>query len=203
MLNAGDALRGQIATITDGSASGAQLRAALAALATEIDSKLPITKLALSADSALLDGAGGVETIFTSPGDIASVAMNKVGRRIKFRARIELVTQTGTDTWTFRVRIGGVAGAIVAAFTAFDAAANDVYIIEGEMMIRAVGASGSFDAAASLIDYVNGTATERVAVNGTTIDTTADGAFVVTAECSTTNDNDITLTECNVEVWDA
>lgn len=89
-----------------------------------------------------------------------------------------------TDTFRFRLRIGGVAGAVIADSGAVDLANNDVCTLLGRLQIRTDGASGTMVGAGQGV--IQATAF-NTALGSTAIDTTADTTIVLTGTVSTTS----------------
>lgn len=170
---------------------------------------------ALDAASANLDvieaewfdqgGAGGVAMSYASAADSSTLTNSttetilntatvvqagtlKVGSRIKFRGAIKVPSTNSTDTLTARIRMGGIAGTAVAATAAVNATNSDIVYIEGEMVVRTIGASGT---AVFIGIYINGVPGTAVATPLTTteftVDTTADQTFTLTAQWSVAN----------------
>lgn len=113
----------------------------------------------------------------------------KVGDKIRIRARVSAPTTNSTDTLTLKLKIGST---VVVATGAVDVADGDAGIIDAELTIRTIGASGTFVASGHWVLGVPGTATVRGAVLASTvIDTTADQAVTVTATWSVASASNI------------
>lgn len=105
----------------------------------------------------------------------------KQGRIIDFFAAAIATATNGTDTFRYRVRLGGVAGAVVADTGAIDLANNDVGVIAGQVVIREDGAAGSIVGAAH---GVLKTTAFNSLLDATAVDTTAALALVLTCQQS-------------------
>lgn len=97
---------------------------------------------------------------------------------------------TGTPTLTIRVRLGGVAGSVIAAFTAVttsSAISGRGWRVDGTLHSVTTGASGTWSGAATLAHHLNNTVGQlqtELTDAAVTRDTTADQALVVTAQWS-------------------
>jgi hypothetical protein len=82
-------------------------------------------------------------TTETSFGKTFTIPANQlqVGSVIKYRTQGIATATNSTDTLTIKVYVGGVE---VASTGAVDVANNDIWVIDGEVTIRTVGASGTF-----------------------------------------------------------
>ena len=83
----------------------------------------------------------------------------------------------GTDTFRYRVRLGGVAGSVVADSGAIDLANNDVLVAQGQIVIREDGAAGSIVGASQ---GVLKTTAFNTLLDATATDTTAALSLVLT-----------------------
>lgn len=101
----------------------------------------------------------------------------KQGRIIDFLAAFIATSTNGTDTFRYRVRLGGVAGSVVGDSTAIDLANNDTGVINGQIVVREDGASGSVVGAAL---SVLKTTAAQVLLDATAVDTTAALTLVLT-----------------------
>lgn len=100
-------------------------------------------------------------------------------RIIDFMAALVATATNSTDTFRFRVRLGGVAGTVVGDTTAIDLANNDAGVIMGQVVIREDGAAGTFVAGSQSILK---TTANPIVVQSTAIDTTTAKTLVVTIE---------------------
>jgi predicted RecA/RadA family phage recombinase len=101
----------------------------------------------------------------------------KQGRIIDYFAAAIATATNGTDTFRYRVRLGGVAGSVVADTGAIDLANNDVGVIAGQVVVREDGASGSIVGAAHGMLKTTGFNT---LLDATSVDTTAALTLVLT-----------------------
>jgi predicted RecA/RadA family phage recombinase len=101
----------------------------------------------------------------------------KQGRIIDYFAATIATSTNGTDTFRYRVRLGGVAGSVVADTGAIDLANNDIAVIAGQVVVREDGASGSIVAAAHGMLKTTGFNT---LLDATAVDTTAALTLVLT-----------------------
>jgi hypothetical protein len=121
----------------------------------------------------------------------------KAGDRIKFRAQVFVTAADASDTLTVRAKIGSTT---IASTGALDATANDVAYIEGEVVIRTSGASGTLVASGVAMIGVEGTATAKpFKLASTAIDTTAAQAFKCTGQWSDATGNSCRLDTFTVE----
>ncbi|MEV6565854.1 right-handed parallel beta-helix repeat-containing protein [Streptomyces kronopolitis] len=97
---------------------------------------------------------------------------------------------TGTPTLTVRVRLGGLGGAVVAAFTAITTASgitNRGWAVNGSLHAVAPGASGTWVGSAQLLHRLagaTGQTLQEVTDGAITRDSTVDQALVVTGQWS-------------------
>lgn len=111
------------------------------------------------------------------------------GTAYRFDAHGQAST-TGTPTLTIRVRLGGVAGAVVAAFSAVttsSAIANRGWHVSGVLHAVAPSATGTWTGRASLVHHLNNVVGQALQdlTDGTIVrDSTVDQALVVTAQWS-------------------
>ena len=169
--------------------------AAIAALST------PALRIVLGADSTLTADAIGAatEAIHTA----LALAGLTARASVKFFARLIVLSDNAADTWTVRLRLGGLGGALIGDLGALNIAANQMITLEGSIQIRTTGAGGTFDAHVRLWDPV-AAEMQQDSVIGGAVNTTAAVSLVVTGECSSANaDNQVSLREFWAEVWDA
>lgn len=103
-----------------------------------------------------------------------------------------------TDTLNIKLKIGST---IIVASGALDVANDDMVYFEATLVVRTIGASGTFVATGTVTIGTAGTATVKsFYVASTTIDTTATQAITVTATWSVANSgNSVRLDILNVE----
>ena len=125
------------------------------------------------------DGTAVTNTVTETVMATFSIPANSLvqGRVIEFLAAFIATATNSTDTFRFRVRIGGVAGSVVGDTTAIDLANNDTGVISGQIVIREDGASGSI-VGASLATLK--TTAAQTLLDATTLDTTAATTLVLT-----------------------
>lgn len=141
----------------------------------------------IAASSAIT--ASSTETLFDTNYSIPANSLVP-GQRIKVKWQGICTATNSTDTFTGRVRIGGVAGTALFTHTAQDVANNDVFLGEYELIIRTIGASGTVVGWGwgKNIAAAEGTITVRDDIlASTTIDTTAAQVVGVTGQWSSTN----------------
>ena len=146
--------------------------------------------------------ASTTETIFSTGALSIPANSLRVGDVIRIRARGVVTNQNSTDTLTVRVRLGGVAGTAVFASAATDPATNDLFYIDGDIVVRAIGSSGEIVAGGVVGIGVPGTGTTRVAgLTSTTVSTAASLDFSITAQWSVNNaSNVVSLSMANWEI---
>lgn len=152
-------------------------------------------KTVIVADSSAVSNTV-TETVVATASFPASAL--KQGNVIAFLAALIATATNSTDTFRGRVRLGGVAGTVVADTGAIDLADNDVGVLRGEITIREDGASGTFVAASQ---SVLKTTAKPIVVQSTAIDTTAAITLVLTIEESVASaSNSAKATQFNVNV---
>lgn len=98
----------------------------------------------------------------------------KVGDVIRVKAQAIATVTNSTDTLTLVLYIGGLTGTAIITTGAVDVANGDIGYIEADIVIRTVGASGTFVATGTQALGVPGTVTAKPWLKAsTTIDTTA------------------------------
>jgi len=126
-----------------------------------------------------------------------------VGSVIRIRAWATLLDAAGVSTVTFRLRLGGIAGPLLAETAAVDGATGDVFMIDCFATIRSIGAAGTVVASAFTTTGTPGGTTAHEAyvlqLGGATIDTTAAILVNATAEFSAAN-SDLRLDQLIVDV---
>lgn len=165
----------------------------------------PLKRLSIAADSTLTADVIGAatETAHTAI-TLPYLFLNKTRRVVKFRGRLHVIAANAADTWTFRVRLGGLTGAVLVASAAIDIVTNDVFEVSGTIELRTLGASGTFDSVVTFLDIVNDAADVDTVVLAGTIVTTADVSLVVTGTCSSNNaGNQVSLRNFSAEIYAA
>ena len=109
----------------------------------------------------------------------------KVGDVIKIRAQVIATATNSTDTLLLKLKIGST---VILATAAVDVANDDIGIIDVTLVVRTIGATGTFVACGLWALGVADTATFRPDFKAsTTIDTTAAAAIAVSATWSVAN----------------
>lgn len=122
----------------------------------------------------------------------------KVGNVIRVMLGVKVTDNNSTDTLQVWLRMGGVAGTIVAATAALDANDGDAAVIFCDIVIREIGASGKMAAAAihGIGPLATGTARPYI-LGDTALDTTVAIELCATADWSVAHADN----ECNAEVF--
>ncbi len=146
-----------------------------------------------AASSALT--ASSTETTF-STGTVTLPANNLgAGSVIRFRAQVIATATNSTDTLTVKVKIGST---VIATTGAVDVANNDIAYIEGCLIVRTAGASGTAVATGVVGLGAEGTVTAKpFKLASTTLDTTAAQAVTVSGQWSTTSGSN----SCRLDVF--
>lgn len=167
-------------------------------------SQQPIARYTTAADSLLAaDVIGATTEAAHTSVTIAADAIGTARRLIKFRARLHVIAANGADTWTFRARLGGLAGVLLQASAAINITAADIYLFEGAIEVRTLGASGTFDSTCAFSDFTGANDAIAAVIAGA-VDTTGDVDLTITGECSTNNaGNQVSLRHLSVEVLPA
>lgn len=218
-----DSLQGY--TITDAYASGDPVRYIICETGDEIQARVPAGAPAIViGDRLSMDGTGClVKTQFTSSGSLyssvaASAAVTNtvtatafdksytipantlaVGDIIRIRGQGIATATNSTDTLAVDIKIGSTT---ILTIPATDVANNDIFVFDVTVIVRTIGASGTFVALASYNIGVPGTATTRTQSKASTaIDTTAAQAITVVATWSVANaGNSVRLDLLEVEL---
>lgn len=120
----------------------------------------------------------------------------RAGDIIRVRAQGIATATNSTDTLAATLRLGNTD---VVATPAVDVANNDIFYLDVDIVIRTVGAGGTFVAAGAVANGASGTATCRPANKASTaVDTTADISVNVTATWSVANAGN----SCRLDVLD-
>jgi len=163
----------------------------------------PITKLVDSFTQVAASSALTASSTETSLGSF-SIPANRLraGTRIKVRAMVKATATNSTDTLTVKLYFNGITGTAVASTGALDATNNDLALIDMELVIRTVGASGTVVAAGMATIGPAASATLKpVILDSSTIDTTIAQVIAVSGQWSTTSGgNSCRLDVMSVEV---
>jgi hypothetical protein len=140
------------------------------------------------------------DTSFTIPANTL-----KAGSVIKVRFQGIATSVNSTDTITIKLYIGGITGTAILTGTATDATANDIFTGEATIVIRTIGATGTFVAVASgnIVPAATRVAVPDYQITAsTTIDTTAAQDIAVGCDWSVAHaDNDAFLDIMVVEIY--
>jgi hypothetical protein len=74
-----------------------------------------------------------------------------------------------TDTLTAKFYIGGIAGTLIVSTGALDVANNDAFYIEGVLIVRTIGATGTVVATGTMTIGTPGTSTVKDFLLGSTV----------------------------------
>jgi len=145
-------------------------------------------------------GSGNTESWFDRNVVIPANTL-KAGSVIRLRWKVcATAVTTGGDTLTCRAAIGAAAGAAAAVLVATSGAvavnANDIYVGQAEVIVKAVGAPGTFDAWGShaVFAAAGGNMTTYEA-DGSNIDTTAALTVGLTFDWSTADTGNTAVLE--------
>lgn len=111
------------------------------------------------------------------------------GNVIRVRYQGIATATNGTDTLAIKLYVGGLSGTAVITQAAIDVANNDTFGGWADIVIRTVGAAGTFVASAWYkTTAAEGTATMKDDITASTaIDTTASQAITLSGQFSSTN----------------
>jgi hypothetical protein len=128
------------------------------------------------------------------------------GQVIKVRYQGIATATNATDTLTIKLYIGGLAGTALLTGTATDVANNNIFAGEATIIIRTIGATGTFVAVGTHTELpaASGTAVHDITeiTASTTIDTTAAQVIGVGADWSVADaGNSCRLDILTVEMW--
>lgn len=142
--------------------------------------------------------AGTSEAAFSTGSVTIPANTLKVGDAVRVQATVFVADNNSTDTLTLRLKIGST---VIIATAAVDVADNDVGRIDATLIIRTIGASGTFVASGTQALGVPGTVTAKpFQLGSTAIDTTVANTLTVTAQWSASHaDNDAILRTLVVE----
>lgn len=190
-----DSLQGK--TITDGYASGDPVRYLICEPGDVIYGLLPANAAKVFTGNPLMSNGDGTLVLATTNPTIpiydsaqaSTVVTNtttpttfdqnytipantlKVGDVIHVHGEVSVPNQNSTDTLQLNLLIGAT---VIAATVALDVATNDIGFFDAEIVIRTIGASGTFVATGTQGIGTPGTVTAKPFVKqSTTIDTTA------------------------------
>lgn len=122
------------------------------------------------------------ETAFSNGSVTIPANTLKVGDVIRVRAQGIATATNSTDTLTVRLMIGTDA---VATTGAVDVANNDIFLIDATIVVRTIGASGTYTATGTVSLGASGTVTAKAFfLASTAIDTTAAQTLAVKATWS-------------------
>lgn len=141
-------------------------------------------------------GAGTAATNTTDETILASYTIPanflKRGDVLEVMAGVIASATNATDTFRYRLRVGGVTGSIVADTGAIDLANDDAGVLHAEISVREAGASGKI--AAASISALK-TTVAPVVLGETARDTTADLTLVLTVAMSVANAGNVTAAQ--------
>lgn len=179
-------------------------RSATTLVASVPISGVPVGRTTVAADSLLAaDVIGATTEAIHTAISLTSEQIATLRRIIKFRARLHVTGANGADTWTFKARLGGLAGVLLLSSGAINITADDIYEFEGTIEIRTLGAPGTFDAVTKFKDYVAAADVDGAVVAGA-ITTTGAVSLVITGECSSANaGNTVSMRHFSAEILNA
>lgn len=130
-----------------------------------------------TAASTALTGTQEADTAFDVSATIPANTL-EAGSVIRFRAQWIHTATTGSETHVIEFKLGTTT---IASMTAIDPATNDIGYIEGVIVVRTIGASGTMVATGVQLDHgATGVGTAKPwFLASTAIDTTADLAAAV------------------------
>ncbi len=146
-----------------------------------------------SAAHAATTTAANFDKTFTIPANFL-----QVGDVLKIRALVQATATLSTETLTLLLTIGGET---VATTGAVDVADGDVGLIDMELVVRAIGATGELQGAGYVSLGVPGTVTAKaVRYNDATVATNGDLVVAINADWSTANANSARLELFDIEL---
>lgn len=139
------------------------------------------------------------ETAFSNGTHVFAADSLRVGDVIRVKAQTLALATNGSDTLTLKLKIGSTA---IIATAAVDVANNDIGYIAADIVIRTLGATGTFVASGVQALGVPGTVTAKpFSKSSTTIDTTAAQTVSLTATWSAASTgNQVQLDHFSVEL---
>jgi hypothetical protein len=163
----------------------------------ETDGSTQMAGVEVAASAALT--ASSTETNFDT--SVLTIPANtlRVGDVIRVRAQGIATATNSTDTLNARIKFGTNA---VIATGAVDVANNDIFYLEGDIVVRTIGATGTIVAAGASAIGTEGTVTSKPAkLASTTVDTTAAITLAISGQWSTTSaGNSCRLDVCNWQI---
>lgn len=153
--------------------------------------------------STAVTGSTATEQLFDVGYTIPANTL-KAGTVVKYRAQGIATGTTSTDTVAYKLYIGGSGGTALLSAAATDAANNDTFQMEGTLVCRTAGTTGTFVATGTLkVSSAEGTMTVKDDIQAsTTINTQANQAIAVTATWSVANaTNTCRLDILTVEIY--
>jgi len=136
------------------------------------------------------------ETTFDNSSYTIAANTLQPGDVIRVRLQGIATATNSTDTLNVKLKIGST---VVAATGAVDVANNDIGVIDADVVVRTIGASGTLVAAGTTSLGASGTATAKVFnLASTTIDTTASNVVSASATWSVASSSN----SCRLDVMD-
>ena len=152
---------------------------------------LPLRRQTIAADATKTeDGIGPAAELVTGSISLASADINVARRSIRFK--VYGVHTAGPDNTQIRVRVGGVAGIVIADTTGLAFAAGEEFWIEGTIVIRTIGAGGTFVATTKIREEAGPSTIEATTGAPQAIDTTGAVTLVCTVLHSGFDVTDVT-----------
>lgn len=131
--------------------------------------------------------ASSTETAFDKKYTLSANQL-KVGDVIRVKGQVIATTTNSTDTLTVKLYLGGLAGTAIFTSGAVDVANNDICVFEAILIVRSIGATGTFVASGYVSLGASGTATmKEFNLGSTAVDTTGDLDLTVSGKWSTTD----------------
>lgn len=153
------------------------------------DGVFPMVGYASAAASAALT-ASSTETAFSTGSYTVKKGTLDPGSIIRVRFQGIATATNSTDTLQIKLYIGGILGTAILTGTATDVADNAAFWGEANIVIRTIGASGTFVAngSHSIVPAATNVAVPVYALTASTaIDTTVDQVVAVSGKWSTTS----------------
>jgi len=148
--------------------------------------------------------ASSTETAFDTNYTIPANTL-RAGSVIKVRFQGIATATNSTDTLTIKLYLGGLTGTAIFSSSATDAVNSDIFAGEAIIVIRTIGATGTFVASGNFtkVEGASGTATRVDAiVASTAIDTTTSKLVTASGTWSTTSgSNSCRMDIFSVEVY--
>lgn len=143
--------------------------------------------------------ASSAETAFSTNYTLPANTL-RAGTVIKVRFQGIATATTSTDTLTIKLYIGGIAGTAILTSASTDATNNDIFAGEVYIIIRTIGASGTFVANGTFttVEAASGTATRVDVIKASTaIDTTVAQQLTASGTWSTNSGSD----SCRMDIF--